>query len=189
MWSWPNQSPWWSQHRRNLINLVVYFPFANYSSHFLLDILWSKFHCISSVLLCLIEWVYPTVFKISNFLVAKLHIIIWVILSVFCGSGIFRSLNKGWEFMFLSWVPVSKLFCILVGDFRCPSVPPIIISRASRRTMIWERRFVLAAKIWHLALVTCVPVASHVAFLDLRLIIALWLVIRIKGNTECRGTL
>lgn len=55
--------------------------------------------------------------------------------------------------------------------------------------MIWERRFVLAAKTWHLALVTCVPVASHVAFLDLRLIIALWLVIRIKGNTECRGTL
>lgn len=125
---------------------MVYFPFANYSSHFLLDILWSKFHCISSVLLCLIEWVYPTVFKISNFLVAKLHIIIWVILSVFCGSGIFRSLNKGWEFIFLSWVPVSKLFCILVGDFRCPSVPPIIISRASRRTMIWERRFCIGSE-------------------------------------------
>lgn len=51
----------------------------------------------------------------------------------------------------------------------------------------------LAVKTWHLAPAACVPVASHVAFLDLRIITLSWMtglvVVRLKGQTKCERTL
>lgn len=103
---------------------------------------------------------------------AKLHIINYQsdFICIY-GRRVFRSLNKGWEFVFLSRVLISEVFHVPVGDFRCPPAPSISASAASGGTVVGRGGgggdFALAAKAWHLALVICVPVAGHWAFLDL----------------------
>ena len=92
----------------------------------------------------------------------------------------FRSLNIGWEFILLSWAPVSKVFGVLVGDFRYPQHPQLVFLEPPweqwPEVLCWQqtRGQVLA---------TCVPVASHCCLPRSRIIIPLWpTCVRIKGK-------
>lgn len=79
---------------------------------------------------------------------AKRHIINDEWLYLYLWKRCFRSLHKGWESVFLSWGPVSKVFYILVGDFRCPPAPLMTISIASVKTTVQQgRRFCICGKV------------------------------------------